>query len=53
MRGRRHIGVFGLSIAVILDPEGHWITRLQGNTHWDSERAKASIGALVDGGGGS
>jgi thiol-disulfide isomerase/thioredoxin len=49
----RQMGVFGLPITVILDPEGREIARLQGDAHWDSESAKAIIGALVDGGGGS
>jgi len=49
----RQMGVFGLPITVILDPQGNEIARLQGDAHWDSESAKAIIGALVDGGGGS
>lgn len=49
----RAMGVFGLPITVILDPEGREIARLQGDAHWDSESAKAIIAALVDDGSGS
>jgi hypothetical protein len=45
--------VFGLPITVILDPEGNEIARLQGDAHWDSESAKAIIGALVTDASGS
>lgn len=44
----RAMGVFGLPITVILDPEGHEIARLQGDAHWDSDSARAIIQALVD-----
>jgi hypothetical protein len=46
------MGVFGLPITVIIDPEGHEIARLQGDAHWDSESAKAIIAALVGGDSG-
>ncbi|MBW4972980.1 TlpA family protein disulfide reductase [Roseovarius mucosus] len=49
----RAMGVFGLPITVIIDPEGHEIARLQGDAHWDSESAKAIIAALVEGDSGS
>jgi len=49
----RQMGVFGLPITVILDPQGNEIARLQGDAHWDSDSAKAIIGALVGGGGKS
>src|SRR6056297_2683136 len=49
----RQMGVFGLPITVILDPQGNEIARLQGDAHWDSESAMAIIAALIDGGGGS
>ncbi|MBS4010760.1 MAG: TlpA family protein disulfide reductase, partial [Roseovarius sp.] len=48
----RAMGVFGLPITVIIDPEGHEIARLQGDAHWDSESAKAIIAALVGGDSG-
>ncbi len=49
----RDMGVFGLPITVIIDPEGNEIARLQGDAHWDSDNAKAIIGALIDGKGES
>ncbi|MFB9148875.1 TlpA family protein disulfide reductase [Roseovarius ramblicola] len=49
----RQMGIFGLPITVILDPEGNEIARLQGDAHWDSESAKAIIGALIEGDTGS
>lgn len=49
----RAMGVFGLPITIIIDPEGHEIARLQGDAHWDSESAKAIIAALVEGDSGS
>lgn len=45
----RQMGVFGLPITVILDPDGLEIARLQGDAHWDSASARAIIGALVAG----
>lgn len=48
----RAMGVFGLPITVILDPEGREIARLLGDAHWDSESAKAIITALTGGGQG-
>lgn len=44
----RQMGVLGLPITVILDPEGNEIARLQGDAHWDSDSAKAIIGALIE-----
>ncbi|MFU8778146.1 MAG: TlpA family protein disulfide reductase [Roseovarius sp.] len=49
----RAMGVFGLPITVILDPEGHEVARLQGDAHWDSDSAKAIVQALIDGKGES
>lgn len=44
----REMGVFGLPVTVILDPEGREIARMTGDAHWDSESAKAILRALVD-----
>ena len=41
------MGVFGLPITVIMDPEGREIARLRGDADWNSESAKAIIKALV------
>lgn len=49
----RTMGIFGLPITVILDPEGNEIARLLGDAQWDSESAKAILQALVDGKGDS
>ena len=43
----REMGVFGLPITVILDPEGREIARLRGDAHWDSPEAIAVIEALL------
>ncbi len=42
------MGIFGLPITVILDPEGREIARLRGDAEWDSDSARAIIKALVD-----
>ena len=47
----RDMGIFGLPITVILDPQGHEIARLLGDAHWDSDSAKTIVQALVDGKG--
>jgi thiol-disulfide isomerase/thioredoxin len=44
----REMGVFGLPITVILDPEGNEIARLRGDAVWDSDSAKAIIRALIE-----
>ncbi|MEL7092614.1 MAG: TlpA disulfide reductase family protein, partial [Pseudomonadota bacterium] len=43
------MGVFGLPITVILDPEGREIARLRGDADWASDSAKAIIATLIDG----
>lgn len=43
----RSMGVLGLPITVILDPEGNEIARLQGDADWRSDSAKAIIAALI------
>ncbi|MBC7131900.1 MAG: TlpA family protein disulfide reductase [Roseovarius sp.] len=43
----REMGVLGLPVTVILDPEGNEIARLTGDADWDSESALAIIGALL------
>ncbi|WP_371060421.1 TlpA family protein disulfide reductase [Rhodosalinus sp. 5P4] len=47
----REMGVFGLPITVILDPQGREIARLQGDADWASESAKAIVAALLPGAG--
>ena len=41
------MGIFGLPITVILDPEGREIARLRGDAKWDSDSAKSIIKALI------
>ncbi len=45
----REMGVFGLPVTVILDPEGQEIARMRGDADWASDSAKAIISALIDG----
>lgn len=45
------MGVFGLPITVIIDPEGREIARLRGDADWSSDSAKAIIASLIGGGG--
>ena len=41
------MGIFGLPITVLLDPEGREIARLRGDADWASDSAVAIIKALV------
>lgn len=45
----RAFAVLGLPITVILDRDGNEIARLMGDAEWNSDSAKAIIGALVVG----
>ncbi len=42
------MGVFGLPITVVIDPEGREIARLRGDAKWDSDSAKAIIKSLIE-----
>ncbi|WP_306113130.1 MULTISPECIES: TlpA disulfide reductase family protein [unclassified Roseovarius] len=44
----REMGVFGLPVTVILNPEGQEIGRLTGEADWSSDSAKAVLQALID-----
>ncbi|MDZ4137166.1 MAG: TlpA disulfide reductase family protein [Paracoccaceae bacterium] len=46
----RSMGVMGLPVTVILDPEGREVGRLIGDAEWDSAVAKSVLGALSSGG---
>ncbi len=46
----RGMGIMGLPVTVIVDPEGREIARLIGDAHWDSDSAVAILRALSDGG---
>lgn len=43
----RSMGVLGLPVTLIMDPEGNEIARLQGEADWHSESAVAIITALI------
>jgi len=43
----REMGVFGLPITMILNPEGQEIARMTGDATWDSDSARAIIAALL------
>jgi len=43
------MGVMGLPVTVILNPEGQEVARLIGDAEWDSDSAKAVLGALAAG----
>jgi thiol-disulfide isomerase/thioredoxin len=45
----RAMHVMGLPVTVILNPEGQEVARLIGDAEWDSDSAKAVLGALVAG----
>lgn len=47
----RGMGVLGLPVSVILDPQGNEIARLQGDADWNSDSARAILAALIDGEG--
>jgi thiol-disulfide isomerase/thioredoxin len=46
----RAMGVLGLPVTVILNPEGQEVARLIGDAEWDSASAKAILTALATGG---
>ena len=43
----RQIGVMGLPVTLILNPEGQEVARLTGDADWASDEAKAVISALI------
>ncbi|TCO71158.1 TlpA family protein disulfide reductase [Rhodovulum euryhalinum] len=45
----RQMGVMGLPVTVILNPEGQEIARMQGDAEWDSDSARAIVAALMNG----
>lgn len=48
----RAMGVMALPVTVILNPEGQEVARLIGDAEWDSDTAKAVLGALIAEGAG-
>lgn len=45
----RQMGVFGLPVTVVVDPEGREVARLVGDADWASADALAVLGALTEG----
>jgi hypothetical protein len=43
----RQMGVLGLPLTVILNPEGQEIARLIGDAEWDGVNARAMLDALI------
>lgn len=43
----RKMGVFGLPVVMLINPEGAEIARLTGPAEWDSDSAKAIIEAMI------
>jgi hypothetical protein len=43
----RNMGVLGLPITVLIDPEGQEIARVRGDAEWYSDSARAIIAALT------
>ena len=41
------MGIFGLPITVLVNPEGREIARLRGDADWSSDSAKSIIKALI------
>lgn len=42
------MGIFGLPITVLIDPEGNEVARLRGDADWSSDNAKAIIATVLD-----
>lgn len=45
----RDLGVLGLPVTIILDPEGREVARMTGDAEWDGESARAILAALLAG----
>lgn len=44
----REMGIFGLPITILVDPDGREIARLQGDAEWSSDSAKAILTELLE-----
>lgn len=42
------MGIFGLPITVLIDPDGREIARLRGDANWNSDAAKSIIKTLIE-----
>jgi len=43
----RQMGILGLPISIVLNPEGQEIARMRGDADWSSDNAKAVLRALI------
>ena len=43
----RSLGVLGLPVTIVLDPDGNEIARMQGDADWSSDNAKAIMRTLI------
>ena len=48
----REMGVLGLPVTLVIDPEGNEIARMIGDSDWNSESAKAIVRELIEDGEG-
>ncbi|MEL7114826.1 MAG: TlpA disulfide reductase family protein [Pseudomonadota bacterium] len=46
----RQMGILGLPITVVLDPDGNEIARLRGDADWYSDSARAIVAAMISSG---
>lgn len=46
----RQLGILGLPVTLILDPQGREVARLIGEADWNSESARAILQAMIAGG---
>lgn len=44
----RSLGVLGLPVTIIINPEGYEVARMQGDADWSSENAMAIMQALIE-----
>ena len=44
----REMGVLGLPVTILVDPEGQEIARMLGDAEWNGESARAIIEALIE-----
>lgn len=44
----REMGVLGLPITVILNPEGNEVARMRGDANWASDNAKAILRTILE-----
>ncbi|MDH5798866.1 MAG: TlpA family protein disulfide reductase, partial [Paracoccaceae bacterium] len=43
----RNMGVLGLPVTILIDPDGNELARLRGDADWNSDSARAIVTALI------